>query len=308
MPAPANPRVAVYIDFDNIVISRYDQTHGREAWRNHRVRSTPTPATREKLQKANVDFNAILDYASSFGTIVISRAYADWSVDANASYRQQLIDRAIDLVQLFPVSGHSKNGADIRLSVDVVEDLFRLDDITHVVIVAGDSDYIALAQRARRLGRHVVGIGIDGSTSSALKSACDQFAVYDDLLDIELPDDEDDEPDEQPAPAVASAGSEPSDDAAETSDVGPEHRDRLTPKAATRLLLRAMRLIRDNKPDDDWVSLGEVKNQMVRMNPAFTEKPLGYSSFRDFVADRGRVVELSKPSQGQPRMKLRPGQ
>jgi hypothetical protein len=29
MTEPGDTRVAVYIDFDNIVISRYDQVHGR---------------------------------------------------------------------------------------------------------------------------------------------------------------------------------------------------------------------------------------------------------------------------------------
>ena len=28
MPTSAEPRVALYFDFDNIVISRYDQIHG----------------------------------------------------------------------------------------------------------------------------------------------------------------------------------------------------------------------------------------------------------------------------------------
>ena len=37
-------RVAVYIDFDNVVISRYDDVHGKGAWRrdealNHRPSS-----------------------------------------------------------------------------------------------------------------------------------------------------------------------------------------------------------------------------------------------------------------------------
>lgn len=31
MAEPGESRVAVYIDFDNIVISRYDQIHGRGA-------------------------------------------------------------------------------------------------------------------------------------------------------------------------------------------------------------------------------------------------------------------------------------
>ena len=123
----------------------------------------------------------MLDFAATFGTIAIARAYADWSTPINASYRGQLIDRAVDLVQLFPLSA-TKNGADIRLSVDAVEDMFRIEDLTHIVIVAGDSDYVALAQKAKRLGRYVVGIGVAGGTSRALTASCDEYADYDALL------------------------------------------------------------------------------------------------------------------------------
>ena len=73
---------------------------------------------------------------------MLTRAYADWSADVNAEYRGQLVGRAVDLVQLFPAAAYAKNGADIRLAVDAVEDMFRLPDLTHVVIVAGDSDYM----------------------------------------------------------------------------------------------------------------------------------------------------------------------
>src|SRR5690606_5373622 len=107
----------------------------------------------ERLAAARVDIGAIIDFASSYGTLVLTRAYADWSAEINAAYRDQLVARAVDLVQLFPTAAYGKNGADIRLAVDAVEDMFRLPDLTHVVIVAGDSDYIPLAQRCKRLGR-----------------------------------------------------------------------------------------------------------------------------------------------------------
>ncbi|MFC7431755.1 MULTISPECIES: NYN domain-containing protein [unclassified Agrococcus] len=188
---PADSRVAVYIDFDNIVISRYDQLHGRGTFHQQRVKSVQRGSSEAaivtRMEQATVDVGAILDYAASFGTPVISKAYADWSVAVNAGYRQQLLSRAVDLVQLFPTTRGIKNGADIRLAVDVMEDLFRLPDITHVVIVAGDSDYIALAQKAKRLGRFVVGIGVAGSTSKSLAAACDEFADYDALPGIERP-------------------------------------------------------------------------------------------------------------------------
>src|SRR5690349_19386863 len=147
----ADPRVAVYIDFDNIVISRYDQLFGREAWRKDNAREQGSDEVVKRLDEARVDIGAILEYATTFGSVVVSRAYADWSVPANAAYRQQLVNRALDLTQLFNASG-TKNGADIRLAVDVVDDLFRLETITDVLIVAGDSDYIPLVQRCKRMG------------------------------------------------------------------------------------------------------------------------------------------------------------
>ena len=190
MNDPGVTRVAVYIDFDNIVISRYDQVNGRNQFQRDKVRGfdvadkSADPDVAEKLRRATVDVGAIIDFASSFGTLVLTRAYADWSAPVNAGYRGQLVSRAVDLVQLFPAAAYAKNGADIRLAVDAVEDMFRLPDLTHVVIVAGDSDYIALAQRCRRLGRYVVGVGVAGSTSRALAAACDELVTYDALPGI----------------------------------------------------------------------------------------------------------------------------
>lgn len=340
MPDSTAARVAVYIDFDNIVISRYDQTFRRGDWmrdnaRSRRMDGGSDDPVAQRLQTARVDVGAILDYASSFGTIVVSRAYADWSAPANAGYQRQLVDRAVDLTQLFTVTAGMKNGADIRLSVDVIEDLFRLPDVTHVVVVAGDSDYIALAQRARRLGRHVVGIGVAGATSRALMAACDEFADYDDLLDAEVGDEEEDAVNAVDAVDAPSAVAEPARtrsrrarggtagptapaDGADTAEAaGPDEGSdpgstgtppsRAGQRAATKLLMRALRLIRTQKPDDEWVSPGELKNQMIRMDPAFTEKPLGYRSFGDFIASRPSVVEIGRTDTNQPRVRLRQG-
>ena len=184
MPEPSDTRVAVYIDFDNIVVSRHNQLHGARKFsidgaRNFEPESAGVVGIRQR--DATVDSGAVLDYVSAFGSIVISRAYPAWSARANASYQKQLIDRAVDLTQLFPTTHAMKDGADIRLAEDAVEHLFRLDDLTHVVIVAGDSDYLALAQRCKRLGRYVVGIGVAGATSRSRVAACDEFQDYDEL-------------------------------------------------------------------------------------------------------------------------------
>jgi hypothetical protein len=248
----------------------------------------------EKVRRATVDVGAVIDFASSFGTLVLTRAYADWSAPMNADYRGQLVSRAVDLVQLFPAAAYAKNGADIRLAVDAVEDMFRLPDLTHVVIVAGDSDYIALAQRCRRLGRYVVGVGVAGSTSRALAAACDELVTYDALPGIESADGPGTpaQPAESgtAAPARASRRSrQPTAAVIDETDAEPEDPQ----AAATRLLERALRLGQD-KDDADWLHSSAVKSQMRRMDPSFSERALGFRSFSDFVKSRADVAELDE--------------
>lgn len=281
MTDTAAARVAVYLDFDNIVISRYDQVNGRNSFQRDKAKGLESA----RLERATVDVGAVLDFASSFGTLVLTRAYADWSADVNAGYRQQLVGRAVDLVQLFPAAAYGKNGADIRLAVDTVEDMFRLPDLTHVVIVAGDSDYIPLAQRCKRLGRYVVGIGVAGSSSRALAAACDEFVVYDALPGVPVFEPE---PAAEP-PKKAVRRSKKSD--AETE---PEPEPDPQP-AATALLIRALRIGLE-KDDVDWLHNSAVKAQMKRMDPSFSEKSLGFKSFSDFLRSRADVVELDESS------------
>jgi NYN domain-containing protein/OST-HTH/LOTUS domain-containing protein len=303
-----DPRVAVYIDFDNIVVSRYDQVHGRGQFQRDKVRGfdradrSADPDIAEKVRRATVDVGAVIDFASSFGTLVLTRAYADWSAPVNADYRGQLVSRAVDLVQLFPAAAYAKNGADIRLAVDAVEDMFRLPDLTHVVIVAGDSDYIALAQRCRRLGRYVVGVGVAGSTSRALAAACDELVTYDALPGI-TPADAPQQGTARTAGAQAprreSASTPSARSSRRTTRPAAEIADEIELDAedpqelATRLLERALRLGQE-KDDADWLHSSAVKNQMRRMDPSFSEKALGYRSFSDFVKSREGIAELDE--------------
>lgn len=309
MAETTNARVAVYLDFDNIVISWYDRVHGRNAYGKDRQRITENPNDPdvvERLSRAMIEVGAIIDYAASFGTLVLTRAYADWSSPVNAEYRSQLVARAVDLVQLFPAAAYAKNGADIRLAVDAVEDMFRLPDLTHVVIVAGDSDYVPLAQRCKRLGRYVIGVGVSGSTAKSLAAACDEFESYDSLPGVV-----------RPAKAVsavaakAEAVAEPAPEAALEAADAPKAKTprRARSKAAapkveepkldeqgeaTQLLERALRLGHDKADADEWLHSSAVKTHMRRMDPSFSEKALGYRSFSDFLKSRDAIAELEE--------------
>ncbi|SFI22767.1 MULTISPECIES: NYN domain-containing protein [Microbacterium] len=275
MPDLQNPRVAVYLDFDNIVMSWYDRVHGRNSYSRDRQRIAENPAEpeiAERLSAAMIDVGAIIDYAASFGTLVLTRAYADWSSPVNAVYRPQVVARAVDLVQLFPAAAYAKNGADIRLAVDTVEDMFRLPDLTHVVIVGGDSDYVPLAQRCKRLGRFVVGVGVAGSTAKSLAAACDQFDSYDGL------------------PGVSAPVTEKKTETATTTG---RRRAKKADDPTPELLGRALRLEQE-RTDEDWVHLSAVKNLLKRMDPSFSEKALGHRSFSDFVKAHPTVAELDE--------------
>ncbi len=287
MTEPAMARVAVYLDFDNIVISRYDQVNGRNSFQRDKAAGLEQHA--DRLGRATVDVGAIIDFASSFGTLVLTRAYADWSADVNAGYRGQLVARAVDLVQLFPAAAYGKNGADIRLAVDAVEDMFRLPDLTHVVIVAGDSDYIPLAQRCKRLGRYVVGIGVAGASSRALAAACDEFVIYDALPGVPVFEPE-------PAGAGTQAAKPKKASGRGKADKREDPEEPPDPQAAaTALLTRALQIGLE-KDDADWLHNSAVKAQMKRMDPSFSEKSLGFRSFSDFLRSRSDVVELDESS------------
>ena len=331
----ARERVGVYFDFDNIVISRYNQLYGEGAFARDKVRNwvtyNPTAELTARIHHAMVDVDAILDYAATLGPIVVSRAYADWSTAVNARHQRQLVDRAVDLVQLFPVVAALKNGADIRLAIDVMEDLFRLDDLTHIVIVAGDSDYIPLAQRCRRLGRVVVGIGVSGSTSSALASACDVFADYD-----SIPGTVRGTPIAPTAAGSISAGAGATKvaakavtkavrkaPAAKTTATKPAAKPVPAPapvqpttkgsgsvttekpaaspkarKAATALLLRAMEHLAPNNLE--WQHASTLKSTMRQLDPTFQESSLGFSQFGEFLKSRHQTVEIQERTGADP--------
>lgn len=304
-------RVAVYLDFDNIVISWYDRVHGRNAYGKDRQRITENPSdpeVTERLSRAMIEVGAIIDYAASFGTLVLTRAYADWSSPVNAVYRSQLVARAVDLVQLFPAAAYAKNGADIRLAVDAVEDMFRLPDLTHVVIVAGDSDYVPLAQRCKRLGRYVIGVGVAGSTAKSLAAACDEFEAYDSLPGVVRPTKataptpavvEVPETVPEPEPTVKAKSRQPAKTtkakaAAQAPAKVDEQGDGTEQGEATELLQRALRLGHDKTDADEWLHSSAVKTHMRRMDPSFSEKALGYRSFSDFLKSRENIAELEE--------------
>ena len=135
--------VALYWDFENLHASLCE---GKDPG------SYARPDNRFKPQEPLVDIQAIVDMAASFGPIAINRAFCNWQFFGR--YRDVLLQNAVELVQLFPPGATAKNGADIKLCLDAAEDMARFPHIATVIVVAGDSDFMPLAQKVRAAGRN----------------------------------------------------------------------------------------------------------------------------------------------------------
>ena len=152
-------RVALFIDVDNVLIL---------------AQNSGLP----------FDLTLIIDRVRQHGSIMSSKAYADWNSSLLKPFLGDFRANALELVQLpigFASSEH-KNTADIQLAVDALEMVFSTVRPDSIVIVGGDRDYVPLVQKLKRYGVFVMGIGVEAGVSKVLINACDSFVFYDDIL------------------------------------------------------------------------------------------------------------------------------
>src|SRR5262245_38570683 len=231
--APARPympdgerSLAVFIDFENLALG----FQGR----------------RERF-----DILRVLERLVEKGKIVAKKAYCDWS--RFSAYTQPLHEAAIELVEIPKRSQSGKNSADIRLCVDAMDLAYSKDHIDTFVIVSGDSDFSPLVSKLKENGKHVIGLGMQESTSDLLRDNCDEFIYYEDLgkgpaltptLDAKLPE---------------------------------------AKRKGFELLLESLLALRRENKEVLWSSM--VKDTMKRKKPSFNESYHGYRSFSELLED-----------------------
>ena len=104
-----------------------------------------------------------------------------------AKYREVLARARIYPLHVEPRRKHlnspaeRKNLADIVLTIAVTECVLTRQDVGHIVIISGDSDFIELAEWCRSHGRFVTGIAA-GDVNDGWPSACDRFRQFSDLV------------------------------------------------------------------------------------------------------------------------------
>jgi len=228
---------AIYLDFENLARSA-EQTY---------------PSKEKPLT-----MSPIVDFAANNRNICIKKAYSDWSKPLLARYQNELNEHGFEMIHLPGTSQQGKNGADLRMTIDVLEDLQSLPMINTFFIGSGDTDFIPLIRRILARGKKVIVVGFDNSVGRLVKNNCTEFKSLNELFG-EFDNQEDSE------------DLENQDEQKTELDI-----ERLN---ARELLIRFIK----NRSSDEPILLAALKYNLLRLQPTFSEKRLGFSSFKKFL-------------------------
>ena len=219
------PNICVLIDFENMAVSA------------------------EQVDQ-EFDLTPVMELLKTRGRLAIRRAYGDWA--RYRHFRADLLDHAVDLVQLYRFGSAGKNRADIRLAIDAMEVVFTRPAVDMFAIIAGDSDYSTLVAKLREYGKHTLGIGLRHATGDLLVKSCDEFMFYETLVGREL--------------GAAFDGAQ-----------------------ARELLARALRALQHQGALP--VIATKLKQTMVALDSTFNEATLGQEQFAGFLRSNSDLVQ-----------------
>ncbi len=150
------PRIAVFVDFENLAIGVRDMKAGK------------------------FQIEIVLKRLLEKGRIVFKRAYCDWSHYRDAV--REFHEQGVELIDIPQSKMSGKNSADIRMVVDAMDLCSAKQHIDVFALVSGDSDFSPLVSKLKENDRRVIGCGVKSSTSDLLIANCDEFIYYDDLI------------------------------------------------------------------------------------------------------------------------------
>lgn len=231
------PNVGIYLDFENLAISA---------------------ETVYTSQDKPLIIEPLIDFAASKGNICIRKAYADWTKQICGQYQSILMEGGFELVHMPDTNLQGKNGVDVRLAVDVMDNLANLEHIGVMIIGSGDSDFIPLIQHIKAKGVQAIVIGFEHSVARLIKKNSIEFKSLEDIIG---------EPD--------------------IEGIHDYSAERINGYGRELIV----RFIKNHNPEEP-ILLSSFKQSLLRMDPEFSEKDLGYSSFTKFLqAYQGDVVQ-----------------
>lgn len=257
------------------------------------------------------DIRKVLERLFAKGTIVVKRAYCDFS--RYRDFKRNLHEAAFELIEIPHLNQSGKNSADIRMVVDALSICYTNSHINTFVIVSGDSDFSPLVSKLRENAKTVIGVGVKRSTSDLFRSNCDEFIYYDDLVRHELAKKRNDATPPAPSPKPATAAKPPQSvpPSTKAADSKPQPKP-ATPKPAEKKpqfisvekamaeLMSTLELLRTEKGADEVFHAGGIKSTIKRRNPGFDERAHGFKSFSELLkeAERRSLITLKADEQG----------
>jgi uncharacterized protein (TIGR00288 family) len=206
-------------------------------------------------RKTRFDIQKVLERLVEKGKLIVKKAYADWG--RYQAYTAPFHEAAIELIEIPRRSQTGKNSADIRLVVDAMDLAWSKPHVDTFVVVSGDSDFSPLVSKLKENGKHVIGLGMKGSTSDLLRDNCDEFIYYEDL-------EREEEHDKEIATSFDAAI--------------PERK-----REAFALLIEACKALRRENHEVLYASM--IKDTIKRKKPSFDESYYGYRSFTHVLED-----------------------
>ncbi|MCE5255402.1 MAG: NYN domain-containing protein, partial [Spirochaetaceae bacterium] len=190
----------------------------------------------------------LLAEIAKYGIGSVKRIYGDWTSTNLRSWKDKLLEYAIQPVQQFSYTT-GKNSTDSAMIIDAM-DLLYTENLDGFCIVSSDSDFTRLAARLREDGKLVLGFG-QRKTPKPFVAACDKF-IYTEILR------ESDEEKETKAEKDADARSQ--------SDIKTDHRIKA-------LLVSA---VEDAADEFGWAYLGAVGTYIANRQPEFDPRNYGF--------------------------------
>ena len=208
----------------------------------------------------------IMEELSTYGRIVVRRAYGNWKASALKNWEEQLKTLAIKPEQQFAYTT-GKNATDLSLAIGAM-DLLHTELYDAFALISSDSDYTPLAIRLREAGVYVFGVG-EEKTPLSFRNACDNFILTQNLGDAEKV---------KPLPAEESKTTAKPAKAEVKTDL----------PTIQNLLKTANERYQDA---EGWVNIASAGGYIKRVMPDFDSKTYGFTKLTDLIKAFPKLYE-----------------
>lgn len=200
----------------------------------------------------------ILEELSTYGRIVVKRAYGNWKAPSLKKWEETLKALAIKPEQQFAYTT-GKNATDLSLAISAM-DLLHTNLYDAFALVSSDSDFTPLAIRLREACVYVFGVG-EEKTPLPFRNACDNFILTQNLGD------------EDKSKAVPPEEAKPA-----------KKPEKIEPQPDIRAIHGHLKTASERYQDaDGWVNISSAGGYLKRVMPDFDSKTYGFSKLTDLI-------------------------